>query len=273
MLIYGANLFISAIRWKVILHSLGAHLPLPVLLRLNLVGAFFNQVLPGAVSGDAVRAYYTRQEAGGMTIALAVVLAERLVGLAALLTLALIAYIWAGDALPDLSHLPLVLAGIVLAYLAGMAAILTPSLDAWLQKLGAIGEKLQKVRLAFRALFSHGSSLFWVLFWSFLVQTFSVLLFWTVAKALNLELNPIAIWVVWPLVTLFTVLPISLAGWGLREGLIVFYLSAMGVAADKALALSLLTGFAVLLAGLPGGVLWLRMGQRGQLQQVKEVQS
>jgi uncharacterized membrane protein YbhN (UPF0104 family) len=63
--------------------------------------------------------------------------------------------------------------------------------------------------------------------------------------------------VILPVVLLLTSLPISFAGWGLREGAMIIALDVYGVPQETALALSLVYGVLHLVSGLPGLVLWL----------------
>ena len=58
-------------------------------------------------------------------------------------------------------------------------------------------------------------------------------------------------------VILVTAIPISFAGWGLREGAMVALFAFAGLDAGTALALSLAFGAAYLVASLPGCALWL----------------
>src|SRR3970040_231815 len=51
------QLGLGAARWHVIARACEASLPLPSALRLSLIAAFFNQVLPSSVGGDAVRVW------------------------------------------------------------------------------------------------------------------------------------------------------------------------------------------------------------------------
>jgi len=59
-----------------------------------------------------------------------------------------------------------------------------------------------------------------------------------------------------PLVTLMMVVPISIAGWGVREGVMVVGFGYLGVAPEAALALSILYGLLMLVVALPGGIVW-----------------
>ena len=78
------------IRWALLLRSYGASDPpgFVSLLRFHLAGLFFN-LLPGNVGGDVVRSALTRNSFGeqNMTASLAIVVADRAMGLAGLLLL------------------------------------------------------------------------------------------------------------------------------------------------------------------------------------------
>lgn len=60
-----------------------------------------------------------------------------------------------------------------------------------------------------------------------------------------------------PLIILITILPISIAGWGVREGAMIMLLGLVGMPSEQALALSILVGIVALISGLPGGLIWL----------------
>ncbi len=64
-----------------------------------------------------------------------------------------------------------------------------------------------------------------------------------------------------PLVILVTTLPISIAGWGVREGAMVVAFGLIGVASESAVVLSVMMGILAILGSLPGGILWLLSGQ------------
>ncbi len=68
--------------------------------------------------------------------------------------------------------------------------------------------------------------------------------------------------VVIPLVLIATLLPISIAGFGVREGTFVALLGEVGVSAGDATLLSLLSAAALALASLPGGLALVVGGAR-----------
>ncbi|WP_348550345.1 lysylphosphatidylglycerol synthase transmembrane domain-containing protein [Acidithiobacillus sp.] len=254
---YAMNLSVSSLRWGVILRAAQKHAPAAWLLRLNWVGAYFNQVLPGSVSGDVVRAWYTRPQTGSATLALAAVFADRFIGMGALVGIALVAYLIGGRGLSLLPGMGETIAVMSVGYAVIILLILSPGLEFLEHRLGKVGHKLHDIRAGMGMLLRNPPALLVTILVSIFVQLCSILMFWALAHALGETPHAVALWVVWPVVSLFLALPISLAGWGLREGLLVLYMGALQMSHDQALALSLLLGATVLLTSLPGALLWL----------------
>ena len=55
-----------------------------------------------------------------------------------------------------------------------------------------------------------------------------------------------------------SVILVSIAGRGVRESMIVWLLTPLGVPAESALGLSIWFGLVSLRAAIPGGILWLK---------------
>jgi uncharacterized membrane protein YbhN (UPF0104 family) len=59
-------------------------------------------------------------------------------------------------------------------------------------------------------------------------------------------------------------LPISIAGWGVRETAMVGLFGLIGVPNEGALVLSVLFGLIGIAVAIPGGVVWLASRDRGE---------
>ncbi len=68
-----------------------------------------------------------------------------------------------------------------------------------------------------------------------------------------------------PPVMFLAMLPFSLAGWGVREGAMVFALGYVGIAREDAFAVSVLLGIVSLIISLPGGLLLFKAAALPQL--------
>src|SRR4051812_4062322 len=60
-----AMTFAGALRWQILLRAQGLRLPLSRTVQLAFIGTFFNILIPGAVSGDFIKAYYVGHEIDG----------------------------------------------------------------------------------------------------------------------------------------------------------------------------------------------------------------
>jgi uncharacterized membrane protein YbhN (UPF0104 family) len=93
--------------------------------------------------------------------------------------------------------------------------------------------------------------------WSVLVQAGNVVLVWLIGLALDLDVPLSYYFVFVPMVSLLTLVPLFVAGIGVREEGVALFLAPLGVAQALAITLSLLW-FAVFAAvGLIGGVVYL----------------
>lgn len=82
--------FLAAFRWGILLKAQDIHLKTSRLLQLHFIGNFFNVALPGAVSGDFVKAFYiARESPGNRSKAFGSILFDRILGLSALVVVSL----------------------------------------------------------------------------------------------------------------------------------------------------------------------------------------
>jgi uncharacterized protein (TIRG00374 family) len=80
-LLWTAGLFITFVRWYVLVRALNLPFSFRSALRLGLIGCYFNTFLPGAVGGDILKAAFIAREQNRRTAAVATVLMDRAVGL------------------------------------------------------------------------------------------------------------------------------------------------------------------------------------------------
>ena len=261
---------IAGVRWSMIARGIGATLPAGAAVRLVFIGVFFGQVLPATVGGDVVRGWLAVKRGLSMQIAAGSIFLDRLSGL-----LGLAATILVG--LPFLvAHLPsgLVIAagGAGVAVIMLLVAVLNAHRIPYLANSG--NRNVQKVMRWLghcQATTSMRGFLAATLL-SVLIQTFSVFAAVFIARALGLAIDALACLVVLPSAMLIAMLPISVNGWGLREGAMVTGMTLLGFPRTEGLILSLLVGLATLVASIPGGVMFFvgesASGDRDELAEV-----
>jgi uncharacterized membrane protein YbhN (UPF0104 family) len=94
------------------------------------------------------------------------------------------------------------------------------------------------------------------LFLSFLLQANVVLYHWIVANALGVSVSLTAFFLIVPIAIVVMMIPVSINGIGVREGLFVLLLSVHGVPQAEGLAYAWVIYALLLLQGLIGGVVF-----------------
>jgi hypothetical protein len=252
-------LAVNAVRWRTILFYAGATIPLRTALRLVLIGHFFNQTLPSSVGGDAVRAWHVWRGGVPAATALAGVLADRASGVLALTLLSLLTLALSpavGDA-RVLALIGLVL-GVGIVGFAGVAALsVMPETLLVRLRLALVG---RASRLLLRALFSSRGAAA-ILFASLIMALLNCVSVAMIARGLAVPFSPGAAFLAVPIALLAGAVPVTIGGWGVREGAMVVMLGFYGIDSVAALSISVLLGMLTILCGVPGGLLWLAGGR------------
>src|ERR1700730_7832687 len=257
----GATVFLatspfSALRWHVVL---GAETTSPgpwTLLKIVLVGLFFNQVLPSGVGGDAVRAWRCHRLGLGVAAALRRLVLDRVSGYLVLVVLFAAGLPVLLRVLPERHQRY----GVVLLFGAALCGWLPLFLMNYLpQRLWRfrLVAELAALSREGRRLFARPARSAAIVSLSAATVGLAILGVMLVANSIGVDL-PFLSWVaIVPPVTLIQLVPVSLAGWGVRELGFVVVLAGFGVPAEAALAASVLSGLCLIAVGLPGGLLWL----------------
>ncbi len=262
---------VSAWRWRLTARLLDVPLSRAAAFREYYLATFLNQLLPGGVMGDVARAWRHAGASGARRAAVRAVVIERTSGqlvLWGVTALALLTPVWqaplalAGD---TLAALPGTAQAAAVLGLSGLAAGLITLYRRPPRALAGLGGDLARTLLATAA---------WPrqLLGSLAVVTSYIAVYLCAARAAGAELPTLALMALVPPVLMAMALPLSVAGWGLREGAAALVWSLVGLPAAQGVAISMTYGLLVLLASLPGALCLLRrwrgVGERQVEQQV-----
>jgi uncharacterized membrane protein YbhN (UPF0104 family) len=253
LLLVMVRMWIAALR----LHLLIAHrasIRINELLRQYFIGAYFNNILPTSIGGDAARIVLLSRSGLSKSEAATYVLIERLLGAAALLVLAVVGSLM----FPVAAEVRLAVAGLV-ALSAVAAAV---CLLGWRRVAGLASPDSVSGRAVGAAtdLVDRPDRLGLGLLISVAFQLASVSLSYVSALAFGIEISFSACVALVPLVWLVTLLPVSIGGIGLREASFALLLGTVGIGTEESLLISLGTYAALLVSGAVGGILVIRDG-------------
>jgi uncharacterized membrane protein YbhN (UPF0104 family) len=235
-LLAGAAYPLQAWRWQKLLAAQQVPLAPARVHALFWIGNFYNSFLPGGVAGDGVRLFATwREFPQHKAAAAASIVADRLLGLGALLALAVLALggqLATAGTQGELEAILLASAG-ALALLAAGTALVThtrfwdPFAVRWLGVERAAG-----LRAAADALAQNQSALLAATGLSVAVWLLDFAALWLLAGAVGLTTDPLAMTVAAAAAYVAASLPISIGGHGVREGTLVLVLGWLGVGAE-----------------------------------------
>lgn len=234
------QIVMSALRWRFTAGRLGQSISIWRAIREYYISTGLNQLLPGGIAGDAIRAYRGRNHDGaGFGRAVTSVAFERLSGQAALLVFVIISIILWPSEIYGYNKL-FVVAGIVGAVgLAGI--ILSPILRAKTKGFAS------NIALAF---WKKGAAIYQA-FTSLLITASYIGLFALCSDAVGSPLSPEATLIVVPFCLLTMVLPSGFGGWGTREAAAAALWPLAGYASDQGIAASILYGVIAMVGAAP----------------------
>lgn len=237
---------LASMRWRAVLNVLEVKRipPLRTLVSLHLAGQFVGNVLPSTVGGDVLRVTRLRAEGVPAPDSFASVVLERLTGWLVLPVLILIGFtINRGLLRVDHAATTAVLIALATLALLGVTTLLLASRrvggrlgrnEGWRSFAGAVHLGVARFR-------DHPISIVQLLAWAFAYQLVLVMAAFCAARTLGVDaVGFTALLTFFPAVLIVQVLPISISGLGLREGLFVVFLTPLGVPEGKSVALGIL---------------------------------
>jgi len=229
--------WLSALR----LHCLAPEMRLADVVRMTFIGLYYGTVLPGQVAGDLMKAYRLSPAQSTPGRAVAATLVDRVVATFALFLIGACAAPWVPQA-PNALKWGLAFAAI--GILAGILLLAHPRIRALLlrrsdsQEVNGIRGLPARLASGLQSIMQRPSRLVKSFQIALVFHALCVAIHLVLAHALRIDL-PIAVWaLVYAGIAVLLLLPISIAGLGLREGGYVGLLGLFGIGADRALSLS-----------------------------------
>lgn len=251
------QIFVGVLRWREISSECGAPLGTSQAMRFNLIGTFFNQTLPSSIGGDAVRLWLVARGGAGWRAATYSIFVDRAVGLIALAVIIVASLPWSYNLISD-PHGRSALLFVDFAALAGGVGFLVLGRLPWpwLKRWWGTHHLHACSVIANRVIFSRkrGPK---IAVLSVLVHVLAVVIAWCVVKSIAAPVLFGQIFQLVPPVMLITMLPISIAGWGVREATMGLAFGYAGLMTNEGVNVSLLFGAVSFIVGAFGGLVWI----------------
>ena len=259
ILMLGTQIIFVALRWRRIVlecEPTSAFL-FPQALRYSMIGAFFNQTLPSTVGGDAVRIWFLARDGSGWKIATYSVLIDRFAGVIVLALLVVGCLPWSFDLIDNATgRLALVAVGIGSVGAGFCFLALGLMRSTWLERWWLTGHLISTARIVLQIMTSP-AAIGRIGFYSLFNHLMSVTAAWCLAKSVGISFEWVQALLLIPPVFMIATIPLSIAGWGVRESSMIIAFAYAGLAESDGLIVSVLFGAATFAVGMLGGLIWI----------------
>ena len=236
---------LSAYRWMYISSENGSEMNFLYCLKFYYISSFINNILPGGVVGDIYRAYCARESSHSvinLSKSIQGIVFERLSGQIMMFFIFLL----------SLTFFFLINAKYV-AFLYTVIPVLSIILIIYFiaKKIYFNKTRSNEIIINFKKIFSG------IIFWNHTIISFFVVLSYIViyiisAEALGLSIDYFAFFVFTPIVLFSMTLPVSIGGWGVREGTALLIAFLLGLSASSSISVAVMYGILNLFCSLPG---------------------
>jgi len=265
LLVTPITLYIAAYQMRILIDKQGMTLSTQDIIEINLITRFYSLFLPGSLSGGAIRWYKLSKPDKKPAQALASIAFNRLIETIMLVLVGIV--FWLFD-VTDWSNY--VIALILIAILAGLLvthflvfngtvfSVISNSLGTFdlsfiprilRDKVSKLLHSLSKYHSLSRGMLAYIYGL------NLIKHLLGILSFYLFALALGMDLSIVSVGWVRSFIVIISVIPISISGFGIREGSLIYLLQPYSVSAPDAVALSLLFFSKSLIVGVIGGLL------------------
>lgn len=266
--------FLSALKWRFVLGSVGVTLPFALAVRCYGAGLFANLCLPSLVGGDVLRAGLAIKELGSKEAIILGSLVDRFSDVASLGVLVVAAAIAAPGAATELHRGAI--DGFVV-FVTVLTALLGTGLSAWFVlsrlKLRRLPRKVARFAIellrALQAARRSPARIVLALLFCVLLQVGFVAVNIFLGTTMGMELDVRLWFLLWPLAKIAAMLPLSLGGIGVREAAFGFLVKPF-IDSRLAIAESLAWQSVLIAGGLIAGAYWLAGGARVSALAVEE---
>jgi uncharacterized membrane protein YbhN (UPF0104 family) len=269
---------VIAVRWWLLLRAQSIHISIFAATRLFFLGLFYNNVMPGAVGGDVLKAWYVTKHTNRRLEGALSVLVDRAIGLAGLVLMAIFTYgvFLRGRTLGQdqgeergpggwlSQHASMILwLGLGVAAVAVALMLAHPSTR---RRLAQAGRQLQDRGLALLKRTKDALVAYCAKPWTvcaaflltFISQGMVIASFWPLGRSLGIDVELKYYFVIFPIMWTVAAVPISPAGlgifeWGTKKG----FVALTGADPGSALAIALCQRLIWLLGSLPGVLIHL----------------
>jgi len=250
-LLYIVIVAIAALRWQLLLDE---QYPTHQLFSLYFIGSFFNHILPGTVGGDSVKIYYLYKDTRRSGSSIGSVFLDRYIGLVALLFIGLVSSIIANRELSQIG-LQWLIPSVLAVFIAG-------SLLVFGLRIGKRFSFMRNFYDYFHLYLNKKATMVKTFILSLIIHFLTIGMVFVIALGMGQRLPFTALFVFMPIISTVTTIPITISGFGVREGAFTLLFGLIGIPPQICTSISFVWFLAMAATSLIGLVEYFRYRRR-----------
>lgn len=259
------GIFAGVLRWRWLLRGQQLDVPLGHLVGSFLVGRFIGLVVPGTVGLDGYRAFDIARHARAPAKSIAVIVVEKVIGFFALGLLILVTAPGGQRFLP-IEALGFIAAAFVVPVTLAFLVLAKPGavqgIAHWVvPPIAGLREKIGKAAEAAGAYAGHRGILGAATGFGALVHLGTLGMYVFLFRAMGVGTSIGDALFVGPLIIFASAVPLSLSGFGIREGTLAYLLGQIGVSTEQAVLLGVIAFVCSEIFSVVGGLVFLLRGK------------
>lgn len=257
-LVINADRVLMSYKWRILLKAKDIFIPFPEILKSYYIGTFWGIFMPSTIGGDVIRAFRVSKQQRSKKDIISSVVIERVLGACTGLFMSVVCLVVAFEVADVFDwRLDMGVTAVFLVVAVGFAVSFQGRIRLWLnnrgfhERQGILG-KLARIYDSYRDFGDQRGALLLFAVWTLAEQCVPILGVYLTALALGKEVSFFHVAIFVPLVMTIAKVPMTLDGFGVREGLYVYLFSLVGISGDDAFAIGLISHVVANLALLPG---------------------
>lgn len=260
-----------AVRWNILLRVQGIKIKFSSLIKLHFLGLFYNNFLPSSVGGDFLRAWYVAKHTERRVEAVISVFFDRVIGLFSLILMGAFGYgllilseDWDFLALNQSQNQTqenqfysllvwgAVILVVIIGFFTGLLAFLPILRQRFLNFIIFCKSRVLRVLESIKIYIKHPFLLILSILITAVGQTVCIAGFWLIGDNIGVNAPAKYYFIFFPIIWVVGVIPVSIGGIGILEGLLTILFAHIGGNQEAAFALALFQRFILLIGSLPG---------------------
>lgn len=249
-------------KWNLLIWARGIKVSFTRLFFINLIGAFGGLFLPSSLGTDVVRSFYLAKNNSEKSISISSVFVDRIIGLFSLILLGVLSLFFSSDLVPNTNikfyaiFLFIILLFIFYFFQKRETAFYLKKLLGKI-KNRKIPDAINKLHFSILDYKKYPKTLLFSFIITLLVQITRVLTYYFIALSFNISVPIVYFFIFIPIIMLVIMIPISIGGFGVREGTFIAFFALVGMSMNDAVIIAFTNSLINTLVSSLGGVAYL----------------